>query len=660
MKTTISHCKSSDSKGITFGITALSGLISCLFLLAGCFTGLETPRPGEGTGLVRIVVGGNQRTLLPDLPDLESLCYTLVLSAENQQDVSAFIPAGNTDVAVELVPATWTIRARGFVSQADAEDPSRALVQGTASVTVTAGATESLQIPLSLQKTQSGTGILRYEASAIEELGLDADTDTAYLLIQGLSDGASPSRLISLLQEASGDISLNAGYYRLSVSLSKYSADVNRSMRAGKTEVVHIYDSLTTRWEDAVDGYYSFYTLPDFANAADLLNDIDEAPATTSATNPYYVALRGAYTAADLNTLFSDIQSKATYITLDLADCEIESITTSLTNPAYVVSLILPKSLKTLGGSSLSSQTFRNWTQLKAVAFPPASALETLNRYTFYQCTGLVSADLSNCVALQSNEWTFYGCTALEEAKLPESLGTLGDYAFRGCTNLKSVNIPVSLKAIGNFAFYECQSLVSAKLPASLETIGNSAFYNCQTLASLTLSASLRSIGNNAFQGCKALTFIELPASLRSIGSNAFGNSTAGNACQNLDVDFSRCRSLITIGENAFRNCAITTVDLSGCIRLLNTGLNAFADNEKLASVKLPAILDTITSGTFNNCPELVECVVYATEPPIASADVFSTANAELQIRAPADSVEAYKTAAVWSAWADRIVPMEE
>jgi hypothetical protein len=633
MKITISDRTSSGSKGKSPRFKALLGLISGLFLWAGCFTGLEAPTPGEGTGLVRVLAGGDQRTLLPELPELNTLYYTLVFNAEGQEAVSASILKGANSVDVELTSGTWTVAAKGFVSQEAAADETKALVQGNASVTVNPGALAPLSIPLSLIKTKHGTGTLHYAARNIQDLNLDA----ADLVIVPLSDGGTETRSIQLLEAGkdSGDITLNAGYYRLSIALSQYSEDMNASIRAGKTEVVHIYDALTTRWEDEIDAY-SFYTLPTFDSIDDLLDAIALATDATI-NNPYYVALRGSYTKDDLDTLFTDIKTKTKHITLDLSDCEIETITAALTNPEYVVSLILPRTLKTLGnpGDTNGNNVFKGWTQLKSVAFPIGSALETLGKYAWYNCAGLVSVDLSGCAALKSILYTFYGCTALQEVKLPESLETIGEFTFYNCSALKAVN-----------------------MPGSIITIGNSAFSGCAILPSVELPDSLKTIGNNAFAKCAALTLVKLPASLKSIGSSAFGASSVANACVNLEVDFSQCRSLTSIGSSAFRYCAITSVDLSGCIRLLTTPSDAFANCTSLTSVKLPEFLETIGATSFNNCSSLTECVVYAADPPALGSSALANTSPDLQIQAPAASVAAYQ--ATWSAFADKIIPIGE
>jgi hypothetical protein len=615
----------------------LPGIIPCLFLLAGCFTSLEAPAPGQETGLVRVSVGGSQRTALPDLPELNTLHYALSLT-KGAENVSASIARNQSSATVELSPGDWTVTAKGFVSQADSADETKALALGNASVTVTAGSSVPLTIPLSLVKTQTGTGTLHYAALNIADLELD----TADLAVVPLSEGGSEALSIDLLEadKDTGDIALKAGYYHLLLSLSKYSPADNRSMRAGKGEVVHIYDNLTTRWEDEIDAY-PFYFLPVFGNIEDLLAAIGDAGIATEA-NPYYVALRGSYTESELGDLFSGIKTGAKYITLDLSDCEIETITTTIPNPQYVVSLILPRSLKTLGtaGDYNNNNVFNGWTTLKSVAFPPASALETLGRYAFATCNALVSADLSGCAALKSTDSAFAGCAVLEEVKLPESLETIGNNTFQNCLKLDSVN-----------------------LPASLKTIGASAFFGCKVLASINLPASLETIGISAFGQCAALTSIQLPASLKTIGNTAFGSNTLANACQNLNVDFSHCRSLTSIGTNAFRTCkAITSVDLSGCTQLLALDKgNAFQDCTSLTSVKLPVSQGTIGSNTFKGCTALTQFVIYAANPPsLTNVNAFDTTHADLQIKAPAASVAAYKAAANWSSLAAKIFAIEE
>jgi hypothetical protein len=597
------------------GKSALSVMaIPFLFLLAGCFNGLEPPAPGPGTGLALVLVGGSHRTLLPELPGLDTLHYTLVFEAQGKEAVATSIPQGSATAAVELLPGAWTAAIKGFVSQAESADPARALVQGSASITIEAGKSETLTIPLSLAKAQSGTGTLHYRALNIADLGLD----TADMVVAPLSEGGSEALSIKLLEDGkdAGDIVLHAGHYRLSLSFSKYRPDKNRSIHAKKSEVVHIYDKLTTRWEEDIEAY-PFYSLPAFAAIEDLLTDIDAVDGA-SAENPYHVALRGVQTEEALGELFAGIKTKARHIALDLSDCEIETIAETLANPEYVVSLMLPKSLASLGasGNTLSNHIFKGWTGLKSVAFPPASALKTLGAYAFYQCAALESADLSECAGLKSANAAFQGCAKLKEVKLPEFLENLGNNTFNGCKLLASI-----------------------KLPASLKTIGASAFSDCHALASINLPAALETIGQNAFTRCKALRFLQLPASLKTIESTAFGGSSAANACTNLDVDFSQCRSLTNLGTSAtFRFCAISSVDLSGCAGLTAIPGRAFSDCADLASVKLPASPSPLALGS----------------------NALANTNAALKILAPAALVDAYKAASNWSALAGKIFPIGE
>lgn len=188
----------------------------------------------------------------------------------------------------------------------------------------------------------------------------------------------------------------------------------------------------------------------------------------------------------------------------------------------------------------------------------------------------------------------------LQTIKLPQGATGIGTYAFYKCSSLKSITLPEGVTSIGDWAFENCSALTSIDLPDGLTSIAYSAFYTCWSLSSVTLPDGLESIGDWAFYECSALQSITLPDGLQSIG------------------------------QSAFQNCF------------------------SLTSITLPASLTTIEEGAFMNCSALNTVTCLATTPPSLDTDVFYDCPDNLQIRVPAGSVDAYKTA--WTAYADKIV----
>lgn len=127
-------------------------------------------------------------------------------------------------------------------------------------------------------------------------------------------------------------------------------------------------------------------------------------------------------------------------------------------------------------------------------------------------------------------------------------------------------------------------------------------FASCTYLTSSTLPEGLTNIGDAAFMGCVSLTSITLPNSLTSIGDAAF------IFCSSL-TSITFPNSLTSIGDNAFVRCN---------------------------SLSLVTSLPTI--------------------PPLLVGSAFDGTHANLNIKVPSQSVNAYKAATNWNYYADKII----
>ena len=159
---------------------------------------------------------------------------------------------------------------------------------------------------------------------------------------------------------------------------------------------------------------------------------------------------------------------------VDLSNCNnLSEICTHTFSQCTLLSDVkLPNNLKTI-----KSFAFNNCTQLKTINLP--ESLTSLDTYSFMY-TGLISADLSNCVNLTS----------------------IGNYSFSHNESLTSVILPRNLNLIGGFVFCDNPLLnyIAWDIPSSLEVTIDSWYFDNNattgTVKSLNSSVSSKNLLN--------------------------------------------------------------------------------------------------------------------------------------------------------------------
>lgn len=302
--------------------------------------------------------------------------------------------------------------------------------------------------------------------------------------------------------------------------------------------------------------------------------------------------------------------------------------------------LIIPSSVRSIGGGCRGNGAFQGCTQLTSITMP--NSVHAIGGYAFADCIRIASVTFPNSLATIA-DGAFDGCANLESVHIPDTVDTIGKYAFRGCSELRSVTIPCTVTSIcdytfkgcaklhfvaiqnnvasiGDYAFYQCSELPEITIPNSVKTIGNAAFKGCSNMHSLALSSSTTDIPYQAFQGCIKLTSVVIPTAVKRIGSYAFAG------CSGLKM-ITIPESVTAIESGAFANCtALTSVPVSdamtaiaestfkGCTgftsatipsSVITIGQSAFQGCTRLKSVIIPQSVKTIRDDAFKQCDKL-------------------------------------------------------
>ena len=282
------------------------------------------------------------------------------------------------------------------------------------------------------------------------------------------------------------------------------------------------------------------------------------------------------------------------------------------------------------------------------------------------------------------------GCTGLTSVEIPNSVTEIGSSAFRGCTGLTSVEIPNSVTSIGGSVFKDCTMLTNitvsnynkvydsrencnaiiktatntlvagcknTTIPGSVTSIGSHAF--C-CLTSITIPKHITSIGSGAFSGCPNLTDITVENgnivydsrdNCNAIIKTATNTLIAG--CKNTVIP----NSVTSIGRNAFDGCTeLTSIEIPNSVTSI--GIYVFNGCTNLSRIVIPNSVLSITENMFSGFTALKDLFILSSNPLAISEDAFEYwygAYSSITLHIPYGSTSAYKSAAIWSKFANYV-----
>ena len=283
-------------------------------------------------------------------------------------------------------------------------------------------------------------------------------------------------------------------------------------------------------------------------------------------------------------------------------------------------------------------------------------------------------------VATTINRDNFYQCTNLTSVTIPNSVTTIGNSVFKYCSNLVSIILGDNITSLGERVFEECTNLTSITIPSGVTSIGDSFLDNASSPSINFLSTTpTPSINFNNWEN-----IIYVPAeSLETYKAAQKWSTYAGRIFpypqqKGAEITFKMARNATNTNifgnrqyqyfQNVFVNGVLqpssktitaNTNDIVRCTlydeRMIPQFFNAYKDgNGYIKEIILPSTIKSIPTETLYYTTNMVSVTILATTPPTIGSRVLSDTN-NCPIYVPAESVDAYKAASVWSSLASRI-----
>ncbi len=337
----------------------------------------------------------------------------------------------------------------------------------------------------------------------------------------------------------------------------------------------------------------------------------------------------------------------------------------------------------------------------------------SIGSYSFRDCPNLTTINIPNTVTSIGFN-AFQGCSSLSAISIPDSVTYIGWGAFSACSSLTSLFLPKAVSHIEGYTLAGCPSLQSivveegnetydsrnncnavietatnklvagcnkSVIPEGVVIIGYEAFSQRSGLQSINIPNTVTTIEEYAFPGCDSVINISIPNSVTSIGQSALsccnpllesivvaeGNPIydSRNNCNALietatNVLILGCKNSVipdgidSIGDYAFKECSnLATIVIPNSVTKIGSGVFQHCSN--LHSINIPSEVSYIGDFAFSSCYNLISVTCEASTPPSMGEDVFYDAynvSSQGTLYVPAESVELYKKAAVWSNFA--------
>lgn len=196
--------------------------------------------------------------------------------------------------------------------------------------------------------------------------------------------------------------------------------------------------------------------------------------------------------------------------------------------------------------------------------------VKVIHSAAFVECCLIESVYIPNSVE-EIGTKAFEHCSSLSKVTFEEdsNLKTIGPRAF-SMTNISSVDLPPLVETIGEFAFSGCPELASVTVPELVEVIPQHFCRDSTNLTKVVIKGDITEIGNQAFRNC-ALTEFDFKSSIKTIGASAFAHNELSQ------VDLSNT-SVFSISNMTFSHNGVVDIKISPYTQIIGAG--AFSYNQ--------------------------------------------------------------------------------
>lgn len=197
-------------------------------------------------------------------------------------------------------------------------------------------------------------------------------------------------------------------------------------------------------------------------------------------------------------------------------------------------------------------------------------------------------------------------------------------------------------------------SLASISLPNSLKTLNAGVFGRCYNLEGDFIIPQVKALNRAVFLAT-AINSVYAPNVVTMTGANSEGVFRLCVALTRVTLG-----KVANIPRECFAECSkLSEVEIEWD-NVTEIAQDAFIRCTSLPSLDIGGNVTSIGGGAFYGCSSLQLLICRATTPPsLANANAFTDTN-NCPIYVPDASVDAYKAAAIWSTYADRIKPLSE